>query len=217
MAEMQQVFVCNSLKAIVLRTTTSLQADAAPWVVLRLAWSQDGPISRPIELDLSDGETLRTFELTHVPDPPDRALLELSDVVRTVADAPKVLPYSARNILMVRDRTDKMALTAWMVNELDGPASAHAVTGESLVAHECPIELQEKKVRVFYLPPPPQYWSDEQKGNYALKAAELVRLNSGTDHASGYALSNAVAVRGTPDELATAQSLLEEFAKRPPE
>ncbi|HEV8040730.1 MAG TPA: hypothetical protein VGP62_17800, partial [Bryobacteraceae bacterium] len=62
-----------------------------------------------------------------------------------------------------------------------------------------------------------QFWNDVQKGNYALKASELVRMNSGTDHASGYALVNAVAVRGTPDELATAQSLLADFVKRPPE
>jgi hypothetical protein len=217
MGDMQQVFVCTSLKAVVLHTTTSQQFSVASWLIGQLHWPKDVPTPRPLELGLSGGETLRIFELTRVPAPPDGALIELSDVVRIVADVPRVLPYSERNVLLARERNDKMALTAWLVNELDRPASAQAVTGESVVAHEYPIALQEKKVRVFYLPPPPQFWNDVQKGNYALNASKLVRMNSGTGHASGYALVNAVAVRGTPDELVTAQSLLEDFVKRPPE
>jgi len=217
MADIQRVFVCESLKTVVLRTGTSQQFSVATWLIGQLNWPKDVPTPRPLDLELSDGETLRIFELTHVPAPPDGALIELYNLVRTVADVPRVFPYSERNILMIRERADKMALAAWLVNELDRPASAQAVTGESLVAREYPISLQEKKVRLFYLPPPPQFWNDVQKGNYALKASDLVRMNSGADRASGYALLNAVAVRGTPDELATAQSLLEDFVNRPPE
>jgi hypothetical protein len=213
MGEMQQVFVYKSLKAVVLRTATSQQFSAAAWVVGLLDSPKDVPTPQPNELELSDGETLRAFELTHTPVSP----IELCDLVHIVADAPRVLSYCDRNILMVRERTDKLALTAWLVNELDRPAIAQAVTGESLVAHEYPIALQDRKARVFYLPPPPPYWNDAESGNYALKAAAVVRMNSGTAHASGYTLANAVAVLGTPDELAMARNLLEDFIKRPPE
>ena len=44
-------------------------------------------------------------------------------LIRSVADIQRIFTYNARKTIVVRTSPDRMALTAWLVKQLDRPAS----------------------------------------------------------------------------------------------
>ena len=70
-------------------------------------------------------------------------------LICSVADVQRIFIYNARKTIVVRTSPDRMALPAWLVKQLDRPASTPSVT----VQYTLP-RGSDNIVGVFYLPNP---------------------------------------------------------------
>jgi hypothetical protein len=200
--DIQRCYPMSRQKAIVMRGMPE-QVKALGWLIGVLdqpAGAQPGgappPDYRLPEEDWSytRGRELvvRVAPLTTIDTP--EALQETVNTVRSIVDIQRCFPVSARKVLVMRGNDDSMALVAWLLKQLDGPAGqgtsefkiggaggqiaqvafVNAATVESLVEMASQIRTETKMARAFPFPP-----------------------------------QKAVAMRGTPDQLAQAQQVIQ--------
>jgi hypothetical protein len=131
-------------QAIALRGTTA-QAAMVEWLVNAMNAGQGGPPAterrpsatypypEPPKL-LSSGAknpawapgdtVVRVFYLAHTETGP--GMQELVNTIRTVADIPRLFPYSASKAVASRASASQDAMAEWLLNEMDTPAGATA-------------------------------------------------------------------------------------------
>jgi hypothetical protein len=200
--DIQRCYPMAQQKAIVMRGMPE-QVKAAGWLLGVLdrpagapAGGADPPDYRLPEEDWSytRGRELvvRVASLAYLHTP--QAFQETVNTVRAIADIQRCFPLSARGVLVMRGNDEAMALAAWLLKQLDGPAGqgtsefkiggaagqiaqvafVNAGTVESLVETASQIRTETKMARAFPFPP-----------------------------------QKAVAMRGTADQLAQAQQVIQ--------
>jgi hypothetical protein len=143
-ADLSHLFPFVSQQAIALRGTTA-QAALVEWLVNALDIPQDGPPAaqrrpsatypypEPPKLLPSGaknpawapGDTeARVFYLAHTETP--QGMQELVNTIRTIADIPRLFPYSVCKAVVSRGTASQDTLAEWLLNELDKPAGATA-------------------------------------------------------------------------------------------
>lgn len=206
-SDMRRVFVYNRLKAVAVRDTAA-KVSLAAWMIDQLNQPENTPAPEPHEFKISDHDVARAFELANPPNP--QALQEITTLIRAVADMQRMFIYNARKTITLRGRPELVALAAWLVSELDRPASGSAA-GDASAAHEyrLPEDVSPRDgqtvVRVFYLP--------SQSPEDLYKAISLVRANARIQRAFVYNTLYALSVRGTPGQIAAAEKTIEEIGK----
>lgn len=206
-SDIRRVFIYNRLTAVAVRDTAA-KVSLAAWMIGQLNQPENTRAPEPHEFKLSDQDVARAFELANAPNP--QALQEMTTLIRSVADMQRLFTCNARKTIMLRGRPELVALAAWLVSELDRPASPSAA-GDASAAHEyrLPDDASPRDgqtiARVFYLPPQPP--ADLQK------AISLVRANARVQRLFLYNALDALAVRGTPGQIATAEKTLDEIGK----
>jgi hypothetical protein len=189
-------------KAIVMRGMPE-QVKAAGWLLGVLdqpAGAQPGGASPPdYRLPEEDWSYTRGAELVvrvaalaHIDTP--QAIQETVNTVRSIIDMQRCFPLNARRVLVMRGNDDQMALAAWLLQQLDGPAGqgtsefkmggaagqiaqvayVNAGTRESLLGTVSAIRTETKMTIIFPFPP-----------------------------------QMAVTMRGTADQLAQAQQVIQ--------
>jgi hypothetical protein len=198
--DLQRLFPMNQQKAIVMRGTAeqvkaadwllgvldqpagALPADAAPpdYRLPQTAWDPRG------------GLIMRVAFLTHI-DTPD-ALQEMTNATRYITDMTRCFPLYSSRLLAMRGNDDQIALADWLVKQLDGPAGQGT---------------KEFKV-----------------GGAGNQIAQVAYVNAGTPESLKETVSQirtqanianvfpiqarqAVAMRGTADQLARAQQVIQ--------
>ena len=208
-ADIRRLFVYNRLKAVAIRDTDA-KVSLAAWLMDQLNQPPGSPAPSPHEYKLSDNDIARVFELKNPPNP--QSLQEIATLVRSVADIQRMFIYNRRKSLSVRGTADRVALAEWLVSELDRPASALSVTAPMSQEYRLPEGASprdgETVVRVFYLPPQPP--ADLHK------TISAVRANAQVRRTYIYNTLYALAVRGTPGEILTAEKTIEEIGKTQP-
>ena len=195
-ADVQRLFVCNRLKAIIARASNQRIALSA-WMVDQLDLPADAQAPEPHEFKLAENDVARIFDLVNPQDTKD--LQEISTLVRNVADVQRLFIYRQRRALAARSTTERIALAAWLVNELDRPADAAAA---GAAGHEFRLTNDpENVVRVFYFAKPE---SREALG----KVLNQVRESTGTRRLFPYDPLGALAVRGSAEQLAAAEKVI---------
>ncbi|HUE03319.1 MAG TPA: hypothetical protein VMR62_27400 [Bryobacteraceae bacterium] len=199
-ADIGRLFVYNALKAVVVRDTDR-KVSLAAWIMDQLNQPENAPAPEPHEFRISENDVARVFELANSPNP--QAMQEITTLIRAVADMQRIFVYNARKSLVLRGPADRVSLASWLVSELDRPAQPGA---ERVASHEYRLPNDAQNVvRVFYLPP--------QSPEDLQKAITLVRSTAGTYRSFIYNTLNALAVRGTAGQVATAEKVLEEIRK----
>jgi len=117
-ADIRRLYVYNALKAVAVRGT-SQQMSLAAWMVDQLDRPADAAAPAPHEYKLSGDDVARVFEMTY-PETPQQ-LQEIVTLIRSVGDIQRLFVYVARRAVVLRATAERVALAAWLVNELDKP------------------------------------------------------------------------------------------------
>lgn len=193
--DIKRLFTYDTLHAVAMRGTGS-QIAMATWLVNQLDQAVGVPSPAPNDYALSGDDVTHVFNLSNPRVPMET--YEMVTLIRSVADVQRIFTYTARKTIVVRTSPDHMALTAWLVKQLDRPASTPSVT----VQYTLP-RGPDNIVGVFYLPNPSQ-----ERLN---KAATQVRATARVQRLFTYGTLGALAVRGTLEQLATAEKVIEEI------
>ncbi len=193
--DIKRLFIYDTLHAVAMRGTGS-QIAMATWLVNQLDQAVGVPSPAPNDYALSGDDVTHVFNLSNPRVPMETQ--EMVTLIRSVADVQRIFTYNARKTIVVRTSPDRMALTAWLVKQLDRPASTPSVT----VQYTLP-RGPDNIVGVFYLPEP-----SRERLN---KAATQVRTTARVQRLFTYGTLGALAVRGTLEQLATAEKVIEEI------
>jgi hypothetical protein len=193
--DIKRLFTYDTLHAVAIRGTSS-QTAMAMWLVNQLDQTVGTPSPGPNDYTLSSEDVAHVFNLINPRVPMETQ--EMVTLVRSVADLQRIFIYNARKAIVVRTSPDRMALAAWLVKQLDRPANIPSVT----VQYTLPAG-PDNIVGVFYLPNP-----SRERLN---KAAVQVRTTAQVQRLFTYGTLGALAVRGTLEQLATAEKIIEEI------
>jgi hypothetical protein len=195
--DIQRFFPMNPQKAIAIRALPD-QVKVADWLLSVLdqpAGAAPGA-GAPRELRLSpaswdarSGLVVYVAGLTHQRTP--KALQEVTNVVRSIANIQRCFPIVSRGYLVMRGSEDQIALANWLLQGLDGPGgqgSREFATGGgqvALVAYtntEAPESLE--------------------------KLASAIRSETKMQRAYPFIPQKAVVMVGTTDQVAQAQQVI---------
>ncbi|MGB7760696.1 MAG: hypothetical protein WBL61_12760 [Bryobacteraceae bacterium] len=173
------------------------QAALAEWLLNQL----DQPVSpgqEPAAYDYQAGApdtAVRVFRVPHI-----RTLTggqELENAIRTIAGTSRELLWGVR--LVVRGTTDQVALAEWLVKQLDEPSSA-----SQEAAYDFQAGAPDTAVRVIRLAP----IGTEQD---FLETFYTIRWVEGVDRISSFSAQRALIVRGTTDQVALTEWLVNQL------
>ena len=190
--DIKRLFIYDTLHALAVRGTGSQNAMAT-WLVNQLDQPIGVPSPAPNDYALSGDDVTHVFNLSNPRVPMETQ--EMVTLIRSVSDIQRIFTYNARKTIVVRTSPDRMALTAWLVKQLDRPAGTPSVT----VQYTLPSG-PDNIIGVFYLPNP-----SRERLN---KAATQVRTTARVHRLFTY---GALAVRGTVGQVATAEKVIEEM------
>ncbi|MDX1980693.1 MAG: hypothetical protein SFV51_10515 [Bryobacteraceae bacterium] len=195
-AEVKDLAVNPAAKTLTVRAD-ALQMGIVEWLLDELdrpVSPQAAPASREYRTASAAGERVRILYFTAGRTPQD--LQEAATMVRSLGEIPRLFTYSAAKAIVVRGAAPQVALAAWLVQELNEPGRK-AASGDHLLG-------SGDAARVFYLANTPSV-QDLQE------VAVLVRSISGIRRLFTYNSGRALAIRGTPEELALAGWLVREL------
>lgn len=129
---------------------------------------------------------------------------EMATVIRSIGDIREVSVDAEGKRFSMRGSAGQIALAEWLFNELDKPASTQPPADTA--AREYRIDdSPESVVRVFYLP-----------GGLTIQQfqemATLTRTITEARRAFTYNTARALVLRGTPEQIATAEWLLKQLS-----
>lgn len=133
-------------------------------------------------------------------------LQEVATLLRSIGGIRRLFTYNAMKAIAVRGTSSQIALTGWLVNELDQPADAPTSAQQNRVntTHEYrPSGTSADVVRVFYLPQTTTVVDFQ-------KIVSYVRTTANIPMAFTYNALRAAALRGTADQLSQAERLIQE-------
>jgi hypothetical protein len=199
--DIQRCFPMNQQKAIVMRGLPG-QVKAADWLLSVLDQPADAPTggaaSRDYRLVPEDWNTrsgelvVRVATLTHVDTP--QAIQEVTNVTRSLADIQRCFPINSRRVLVMRGNDDQMALVDWLLKQFDGPAGQG--TNEFKMGGAGGQIAQVAYVNAGTL-------------ESLLETVSEIRTATSMSRVFGFPMQRSVAMRGTADQLAQAQQVIQ--------
>jgi hypothetical protein len=200
-ADIQRFFPCQAITGIVARGTPE-QLDMVGWVLNELdqpAGSlKPGHRDHPFPSDPRAG-TAQLYVLANTDLP--RSIQEIVNGTRSLADIQRCFPYNSRKVLAMRGTSDQIAFADWTLGLLDRPVPGPIDTA----AHEYRYNdgPWPTIARVFFL----NHIDNPQQ---LQQAVNEVRSATGILRAMPISNSNAIAVRGTGDQVSRAEQMLKD-------
>lgn len=197
--DMQRVFPYNALQALTLRGTEAEMA-LAEWLYNELdkPSPQTNQHTATAEYHLpgaNPNNVVRIFYLAHA-EPPQGAQ-EMANLFRATADVQRAHPYIALEAISVRSSAAQVALAEWLWNTLDQP-------GQGSAPQEYQVAGATNDVaRVFYL-------THTVTPQAVQEMSVAVRSIANVPRIFPYAPPKALAIRGTPDQLALAAKVIQD-------
>jgi len=188
LVEIKQATAENAQRAFVIRGTPAQIAQSA-WMINDL--TQSTHASAPHQYQQAADDVTQIFYLTYTASVSD--FQEIAMLVRTIGVIRRAIAENGNKALIVRGTAAQIAMSAWLVNELDQPPPAPA-------AHEYRVAVDDL-VRVFYLP------ATATKQDVQA-AASRIRITAKNQQTSGLYAPKAIIIRGTSSQIAQAEQLL---------
>lgn len=206
LGDINRVFPLQPAKMLLVRGTAD-QAAMAKWLVPLLdmpAGIQPAPAgAKPPEFHFSavKDPVVRVFLLQHTDSPED--VQEVANTIRSVADCNRVLPVNGPRTIVARGTAEQMNVAAWLVRELDrAPAPEPAVS-----AGKVPYGYRgDSEARVFHL-------AHVQTAAAMQELLNAIRSTADISRAMMCAGPRALALRGTPEQMALAEKLVADLDK----
>jgi hypothetical protein len=198
--DIQRFFPMSQQKAIVMRGLPE-QVKAADWLIGLLdrpAGAQPaGTAPSDYRLPEADwtarsGLVVRVAPLTHLDTP--QAVQEVTNVTRSMADIQRCFPVYSRRLLVMRGDDDQMALVDWLLKQLDGPAGQGTKEFKMGGAGGQMVQV------AFVNAATPQSLQE---------TVNTIRTDTKMQRVYPFQTQKAVAMRGTADQLAQAQQVIQ--------
>ena len=205
--EIQRAAASTPAKAIVIRGTNE-QMAAAQWLIPLLD-KGPGQGSGVQEFTLAGIPTrmgatpnaARVFYLQHTQTP--QAIQEMVNLLRSITEIQRVVANNSPDAITLRGTSGQAALAAWFVQQLDKPAAAANAKTTELAYPTVPEPYEPPEVRLFY----PSHVDSPQA---LIEVVDMLRTTTKMQRAVAFLPANALAVRGTGDQIARAEQILKE-------
>ncbi len=195
--DISRVFVCTAPSAIAVRGAADRTALAA-WLVGELD-RPAGPSASDIpEYHLSgDNESVVQVRHLHSAQSPQQ-LQEIATLIRGVADVRRLFLYHQAKAITLRGTPEQIALTHWLIGELDQPAA-----GRVAVPHEYRVSANsdDDLVRLLYL-------TRLETPEHLQQILAEIRSTTGIRRVFASYAPKAIALRGTATQIALAEKLI---------
>jgi predicted oxidoreductase (fatty acid repression mutant protein) len=197
-ADIREVPV-NAAEPSIAFNGTPQQNSIAEWLVLRLDFRGQRPAETPYQVGADD--VVRVLYLNNAASA--QQAMEIVTVVRTLAEAPRAFVYQPARAIVVRGTAEQTALAEWLVAQLDltkaqaKAAPLHRVGGKA-----------DDIARVFYL-------NHTQSIQEVQEMVTAIRTIGEIRRAFTYATAKAVAMRGTTEQMALAEFLVDRLNQPP--
>ena len=196
-SSIHRLFTYNATRAAVTRAT-SAQTALAEWLFHEFAKPANQPPSAIYHIE---GDSANTVQVFHLSRPKSmQEFQEIATLVRSIGDIRYLFTYNSTNAFVARGSADQLQLAAWLVNELDKPAQAAAST-EYLMS-----DGTENAVQVFYL-------NNAATVQQFQEMAISLRARTHIRRVFTYNAPRALALRGTPTQIAQAAQLIKDQPK----
>ena len=146
---------------------------------------------------ISVGQVVHLYFLAGPQTPP--ALQEVLNSVRAIADIQRAYPYFSLRAIAARGTPDQVALTDWIVGELDGPAKPGTPVSRP---YTDPGSHRNDIAQVFFL-------ANTQTPQAIQEIINSTRSISDLQRVFPYNQERALAMRGSADQIALANWLLQ--------
>ncbi len=210
MVDIRRLFTFSARRAIVARGTAG-QIELAEWVVSELVGAgsrprvqqTQGPTLHEYRVPDIGDETVRIFRLARAGTTHDA--VDIATALRVTADIRKLFVYSEGRALGVRGTASQLALSDWLVSELDDVEKRPRTSpGQGPVSHEYRVSNDGTEVvRVFFLTHTTTDAGLREIGTAIRVTANIPKLYT-------CIAPNAVAARGTAAQMAMAEQLIRE-------
>ena len=203
--DIRWLFTYAAPKAVVVRAKAD-QIAMAEWMFNELAQAPDGqyPATRNQHSDIYEyplqygpDNVVRVFYVKSAETQQD--FQELATLIRGVTDARRHFTYFAPRAMAVRGTPDQLALTEWLLNELDKPSNLGPFEYQVAMGND-----PETLVRIYYLT-----HTETLQGFQDI--VTQVRSATGIRRAFTYSRPRAVVLRGAPSQIALADRLFREL------
>jgi len=185
---------------------TAEQIALAEWLIVQLD-KADGVVDGSPEYRASDDDITRVLPVTHGTG--NRELTELGTVVRSIFEIPKLYSFVDTKSLVVRGTAAQIAGAEWLLRKLDRPVSTigdKRDDRERFRPFGSTDPDPDDSVAVLHL----ANTSTEQSHT---TAAVSIRSTTQARRAFVYMPTRVIVIRGTVEQLATAESMVADIDK----
>ena len=193
-SDLQRAFPYAPQQAIAIRGNAA-QAAVADWLLGELNQTGERPNTQEYKLGWVNGREGQQFAQVFYTKNVRSAqgLQELVNATRSIADIQRFFPFNPRAAIVARGSADQLAAGAWLLQQIDVPTVAAGL-------HEYKIDTQvNPMVRVIAVSKPPQEMQ---------VLVNEVRSTVNIQRIYPINVSQAVALRGTADQISRAAELL---------
>ena len=174
-----------------------VQVAMVDWLVGELDRSEPAPGTHEFRVPGASDDVMRVFFLAHASAP--EQVQEMATLLRSTADIQRLFTYNAPKAVALRATGDRVALAAWLVDELDQPDNRR-----DTAIHEYRLPSGAEDVtRVFYI-------AGAATRQELQEIASEIRRTAGIRRLFVYNARNAVAARGSAEQIAAAQQVIGE-------
>jgi hypothetical protein len=205
LADIQRFFPYFGAKAIVARGTVDEVAFAG-WLLgeldtpvqpIQTAVIHDHPVTY---VPARSGSLAQVFFLAHTETP--LAMMEAVNLTRSMAEIQRLFPVNQHHALLMRGTPEQIAFANWILMELDKPVSKGTA---ATLEYKVPQSL-DRTSSVAHL----MYLSNPHQPQAVLDLIKEIRTTTSIQRMFYDSAHNAVAMRGTGDQVARAEQLIKE-------
>jgi hypothetical protein len=209
-ADLQRIMPVFPQRTVVLRGTPD-QIALAEWLFSRLDQSVNPQSAKPVAFDTPGAngamDAVRVFYFTHEEAPQD--LQQMTNLLRSLAGIQRTFPYTARKAIALRGSPEQIAVAEWLYGELDQPVTFRT---ERTSIYKPSAPAGTDALRVFFL-------SHNETEQEMQEIINMLRTTTEIQRIVSYPPRTALAVRGTPAQIALAEWLIKQIgtvATEPP-
>jgi hypothetical protein len=194
-ADIQQISADNDQKSVTVHASVG-QIAMAEWLFNELDTpAAQTAVSPEYRVPGSGDDVVRLFYIATAPSVQE--FQEIATLVRTITNIRRVFTYNAPQALVVRGTAVQIGLAEWLVKELE-PKASPAVAEYQVVPGDQPHD--ENLVAVVYLTRTATVQDFQKAATEIRSATNITRMFT-------YNHGRALAMRGTPDQVALAERL----------
>jgi hypothetical protein len=205
-ADIQRIFSYAARKTIALRGTSD-QIALAEWLFGRLDKPIDTQTVKPAAYEFPSPsgaiDAVRVLHFTQ--DQMSEDFQEIINLIRSIADIQRVFSYGPRAAIVLRGSPAQIALAEWLFGELNKPVSPQTSRTEAY-GQPAPTGRSDA-VRLFF-------FSHNETQQDLQEIMRMIRTTADIQPIASYGPRRAIAVRGTPTQIALAEWLVSQLGAK---